>query len=139
MEAMLFSLSAFSLILVGLFGVLTRRNLVRILLALNILETGVNLLLVSMGYFEGGRAPILLSEVTPASAGGFVDPLPHALVLTSIVIGVGTTALALTLILTHFRRSRSLLLAPEGAEAVKTETMVRAVVAWCGSRRRRWS
>jgi len=108
METMLFILSAFSLILTGLFGVLTRKNLVKILLSLNILETGINLLVVSLGYFQGGKAPILTNSISAAQEMNFVDPLPHALVLTSIVIGLGTTALALTLILNHFRGNRAL-------------------------------
>ncbi|MQY76628.1 MAG: cation:proton antiporter [Spirochaeta sp.] len=100
-------LSAFSLILTGIFGVLTRKNLVKILLSLNILETGINLLVVSLGYFKGGEAPILTTSISATQGMNFVDPLPHALVLTSIVIGLGTTALALTLILNHFRSHRA--------------------------------
>ena len=107
METTLFILSAFSLILTGIFGVLTRKNLVKILLSLNILETGINLLVVSLGYFKGGEAPILTTSISAAQGMNFVDPLPHALVLTSIVIGLGTTALALTLILNHFRSHRA--------------------------------
>ena len=106
MQALLFGLSAFALVLVGLFGALTKRNLVRVLLALNILETGVNLLLVALGTFDGGAAPIVVARVT--AAGGFVDPLPQALVLTSIVIGLGVTGLALTMILRFYRRKGTL-------------------------------
>jgi multicomponent Na+:H+ antiporter subunit C len=113
MQTLLFALSAFALILVGLFGALTRHNLVRILLALNILETGVNLLLVALGTFEGGSAPIITRRVVSAS--DFVDPLPQALVLTSIVIGLGVTALALTMILRFYRRRGSLDLAAAAA------------------------
>ncbi len=107
METMLFSLSAFSLILTGIFGVVTRKNLVKVLLSLNILETGINLLVVSMGYFKGGQAPILTTSISAAHELNFVDPLPHALALTSIVIGLATTALALTLILKYFRSHRA--------------------------------
>lgn len=102
-----FLISAFSLMLVGIFGMLTRKNIIRILLAVNILETGVNLLLVALGYFPGGKAPIITQAVS-ASNLPFVDPLPQALVLTSIVIGLGTTALALAITLRYYRRRRSL-------------------------------
>ena len=54
-------------------------------------------------YFKGGKAPILTNSISAAKGINFVDPLPQALVLTSIVIGLSTTALALTLILKHFR------------------------------------
>lgn len=106
MESTLFLISAFALILTGLYGVLSRSNLIKILLALNILETGVNLIVVALGYVDGGTVPILTADSSAGTV--FVDPLPHALVLTSIVIGLGTTALALTLTLRHFRRTGSL-------------------------------
>jgi len=116
METVLFGISAFSLVLVGIYGVLTRRNIIKILLALNILETGINLLIVSLGTTPGGKAPILTGStgpVTRETAKLFADPLPQALVLTSIVIGLGTTALALTLTLRYFRSKKSLELGPE--------------------------
>ncbi len=102
-----FLISAFSLILIGIFGLLTRKNIVKILLAVNIMETGVNLLLVGLGYFPGGRAPIITSSVS-ANNLPFVDPLPQALVLTSIVIGLGTTALALAITLRYYRARRTI-------------------------------
>lgn len=107
MIAITFLASAFSLMLIGIFGILTRKNIIRILLAVNILETGVNLLLVAFGYVPGGRAPIITGPIS-ASNLPFVDPLPQALVLTSIVIGLGTTALALAITLRYYRGRRSL-------------------------------
>ena len=108
MESTLFLINAFALVLIGLYGILSRSNLVKVLLALNILETGVNLIVVALGYFDGAEAPILTESAPSAGALLFADPLPHALVLTSIVIGLGTTALALTLTLRHYRRTGSL-------------------------------
>lgn len=87
--------AAIILIMLGLYGILTQRNIIKIILSLNILEIGLNLFIVSVGYVEGGLAPILSAE-NPTVA-GFVDPLPQALVLTAIVIGVGTTAVALAI------------------------------------------
>lgn len=107
MATITFLISAFSLMLVGIFGMLTRRNIIRILLAVNILETGVNLLLVALGYFPGGKVPIITQAISATNL-PFVDPLPQALVLTSIVIGLGTTALALTITLRYYRRRRTL-------------------------------
>ena len=106
-------ISASALVLTGLFGVITRRNVIRILLALNLLETGVNLFLVSIGYAPGKEAPIVTARITgPVSP--FVDPLPQALVLTSIVIGLGTTALALAITLRHYRAASRLTLEETG-------------------------
>lgn len=117
MLTLVFGISAASLIVTGIFGVITKKNIIKILLALNLVETGVNLLVVALGYFEGGKTPIIRDTVRGASPLSFVDPLPHALVLTSIVIGLGTTALALALTLRYYRAKRSLEFqpGPEGA------------------------
>jgi multicomponent Na+:H+ antiporter subunit C len=82
------------LFLIGLYGLLARRNLIRMVIGLSIAELGVNLFLVTVGYVDGGIAPIF-----PGDAARMVDPIPHALVLTAIVIGFGITALALTLVM----------------------------------------
>ncbi|ASJ16926.1 cation:proton antiporter [Thermococcus chitonophagus] len=84
---------AIALILIGLYAVLVKKNLLKILVGLSIMETGVNLLLISIGYISGKSAPILSEGITPSQA---VDPIPQALVLTAIVIGVATTAMALS-------------------------------------------
>ncbi len=85
-----------ALILIGIYGLLTQKNVIKIIVALNILEIGINVFIISIGYVLGGVAPILTSQ-NNTSALLYVDPLPQALVLTSIVIGVGITALALVL------------------------------------------
>ena len=84
---------AISLILIGLYAVLVKRNLIKILVGLNIMEVGVNLLLIAIGYVRGYTAPILSGFANPNNT---VDPIPQALVLTAIVIGVATMALALS-------------------------------------------
>lgn len=87
---------ALALMLTGLYGLLTQKNVIRIVVALNIFEVGINIFIISIGYIQGGLPPILTSQ-NNTSALLYVDPLPQALVLTSIVIGVGITALALAL------------------------------------------
>jgi len=82
------------LILIGLYGVITKRNLIKILIGLSLMDTGVNVLLVSLGYVENGNAPILTS-IIKNNSGAFVDPVPQALVLTAIVIGIAILALGL--------------------------------------------
>jgi len=82
------------LILIGLYGLITKRNIIKMIIALNILEIGLNLFIVSVGYVKDGIAPIL-TKIADSSGLNFVDPLPQALVLTAIVIGMGTTALSL--------------------------------------------
>ena len=87
---------AIALILVGIYGLLTNRNAIKLIVALNIFEIGLNIFIVSIGFVKDGLAPILTSNSNSSSL-IYVDPLPQALVLTSIVIGVGITALALAL------------------------------------------
>jgi len=77
---------------IGLVTVLMKRNIIKILLGINILESAVNLFLVSLGYRAGGVAPIF----TLAPSELMVLPTPQALTLTSIVIGVATSALVLS-------------------------------------------
>jgi NADH-quinone oxidoreductase subunit K/multicomponent Na+:H+ antiporter subunit C len=112
MESTAFIISGLAIVFIGIFGLLTRRNLIRLLLSLNILATGVNLFLIAVGYAEKADTPIITGEVR-AGAASFTDPLPQALVLTAIVIGLGTTAVGLALTLRHYRRTGSLALQKE--------------------------
>ena len=88
--------TGFILILIGLYGALTNRNILRIIVAFTVATTGVNLVLVAVGYMAGRSAPILDEAVPAAEAiARIIDPLPQALVLTAIVIGLGVTSLML--------------------------------------------
>jgi multicomponent Na+:H+ antiporter subunit C len=96
-----FYFGSIALVLIGLYAVLVKKNILKMLIGLSIMETGVNLLLVSIGYISGRSAPILSEGITPDKA---VDPIPQALVLTAIVIGVATTAMALSAVIVLYRR-----------------------------------
>ncbi len=85
---------AIGLVIIGLYAIVARRHLMRNIFGLAVMESGVNLLLASVGYRPGGHAPILVAGAAP---GPLVDPIPQALVLTAIVIGFGVLALALAL------------------------------------------
>jgi multisubunit Na+/H+ antiporter MnhC subunit len=88
--------TGFLLILIGLYGSLRRRNILRMIVSFSIANTGVNLILVAVGYMHGRTAPIIDDALPLATAATrMIDPLPQALVLTAIVIGVGITALML--------------------------------------------
>jgi multisubunit Na+/H+ antiporter MnhC subunit len=79
-------------VLVGIYGILTKRNIIKMVMSLYIMNSGVILLFVSIGYIVGGQAAIFEN-----SKKLMVDPLPQAVMLTTIVIGLGVTALALAL------------------------------------------
>lgn len=84
------------LIAIGLYCIVVKRNLVKIIIGFAILEYAVNLFLAAIGYRKFALAPIVVDKAQriPAS----VDPLPQALVLTAIVIGLGVTALMIAIV-----------------------------------------
>jgi len=86
----------FALLLVGLWGILTRRNIVKMVIGFSVMDTGIHLVIVSLGYIKGRTAPILDNSVKGAPSLTMVDPVPSALVLTAIVIGLAVTALMLS-------------------------------------------
>ncbi|MCK4710072.1 MAG: NADH-quinone oxidoreductase subunit K [Gammaproteobacteria bacterium] len=96
---------AIGLIVIGIVGVVTLNNIFRIVLALAIAESGANLLLVIAGFRFDAVAPILTGASTSQL---MVDPVPQALVLTAIVIGVGIQALALALVIKVYQHYQTL-------------------------------
>lgn len=89
-------LLCFALLLVGLYGIITKRDLVKIILSSGIMGYAVNLLIVLFGYKNGAIYAIFIKGV-PVQPQEMVDPLPQALVLTSIVIELGITAMLVAL------------------------------------------
>ena len=81
------------LMMTGFYIVISANNLVKKIVGLNIFQTSVFMLYISMGKVSGGTAPIVAEGVTQYS-----NPLPHVLILTAIVVGVATTAVGLSLI-----------------------------------------
>jgi multicomponent Na+:H+ antiporter subunit C len=102
---MTFYALTFALAGVGLYGLLAKRNMLKKVLGLVILDYAINLLLVAVGYRAGKGAPILFAgDEKAAFVAGSVDPLPQALVLTSIVIGLGVTMLLVAMVLRLHQR-----------------------------------
>jgi len=101
--------TGFILILIGLYGALTNSNIMRMIVSFTVANTGTNLVLVSVGYMTGRTAPILDDAVPVADAvNRIIDPLPQALVLTAIVIGLGVTALMLAYAYRLYETKRTL-------------------------------
>jgi multicomponent Na+:H+ antiporter subunit C len=106
-----------ALFLVGVYCAVTKKNLIKIVVGLAISEVAVNLFLVTLGYNShavnvGGRtvsglAPIETATTSPQEVLAFVDPLPQALVLTSVVIGLSTLALAVAICIRLYDRYRT--------------------------------
>ncbi|MGQ9474501.1 MAG: cation:proton antiporter subunit C [Actinomycetota bacterium] len=93
--------AAMVLFCLGLYTVIVRRNIIKKLIGLNIMETSVFFFYISMGYLEGGIAPIRVGGADPSR---MVNPIPQALILTGIVVAVSVTALALAMVILLYRQ-----------------------------------
>lgn len=88
------------LFIIGILTVLTRANLFKKLLGINIMESGIFLMFIAGGNIRGGSVPILHEA---GSEGVYINPLPSALMLTGIVVSVSVTAFALALIVRLYK------------------------------------
>jgi multicomponent Na+:H+ antiporter subunit C len=102
----------FLLFMIGLYCAVVKKNMVKIVLGIMIMEYAVNLFLIMLGYFKHGVAPIIdrseFDGETQSVAAHFlnlsVDPLPQALVLTSIVISLGSLALLISICIRTYEK-----------------------------------
>ncbi len=93
------------LFMVGLYAVIVKKNVVKIVLGVAIMEYAVNLFLILLGYQKQGIPPIASEGMNAADlAARSVDPLPQALVLTSIVIGLGILAMMVVICIRLYER-----------------------------------
>ncbi|MBN1697748.1 MAG: NADH-quinone oxidoreductase subunit K [Spirochaetales bacterium] len=99
---MVFTL-CFAVFVIGLYCALTKKNIIKIVIGLTLMEYSVNLFLVMLGYRKDGIAPIRTRGIIDFLERA-VDPLPQALVLTSIVIGLGVTAMAIAICIRLYQR-----------------------------------
>lgn len=91
------------LMMAGLYIVIDHTNLLKKLIGLNIFQTSVFILFISLGKVDGGTAPILEEGYS-----AFSNPLPHVLILTAIVVSVATTAVGLALVVNINSRFNSI-------------------------------
>ena len=90
--------AAVMLIVLGLYTIIFKKDMIKIVLGMGLVDYGINLFIVSIGFNAGGTAPLFtIAEL--ATGAYFVDPVPQALTLTSIVIGACMTAMTLSLII----------------------------------------
>lgn len=102
------------LIMIGLYGMMVKRNLMKKLIGMNIFQWSIILYFISIGAKKGGTVPIILysfhgaERVPITSYMTYVNPLPHVLMLTAIVVAVATTGIALALLILIGRRYKTL-------------------------------
>ena len=92
----------------GFYFMVTRYNLIKKLIGMYLVQTSVIFFLVSISAKKGATVPVLLSTTEPVQAASYVNPLPHVLTLTAIVVGVATTGVGLTLCAAIYRKYGSL-------------------------------
>ena len=96
------------LMMIGLYAVIAKKNLTKRVIGLNILQTAVILFYISIGVKHKATIPIIVHghEASHAAidAGGYVNPLPHVLMLTAIVVAVATLGVALALIIKIYQQ-----------------------------------
>lgn len=92
---------------IGFCILLFHKNLIKKIIGLNIMDTGVYLFLASMGYIKGGLAPIYNGE-EQIDASLYVNPIPAGLVLTGIVVSVSVTAISLSLCIKLYQKYHTL-------------------------------
>ncbi len=95
---------AASLFLIGTYGILAQPHLVRKLMAMNILQVAVIVFFIILGFKSDATPPILRHGDETPVARDYINPLPHTLMLTAIVVSVSTTGVALALLIRIHRR-----------------------------------
>lgn len=94
------------LLLVGLYGLSAANNLMRKLMAMNIVQVAIIAFFLNLGQKVGSTVPILIPN--EANIDAYANPLPHTLMLTAIVVGLATTGVGLALLTNIYRRYGSL-------------------------------
>ena len=94
------------LVLIGLWAIMTNHDIIRMVVGFTVFDVGIHIIMLSVGHIVGGSAPIV-EKLNDATA-RYVDPVPQALVLTAIVIGLGITAFMLTFAVNMYNKKGTL-------------------------------
>ena len=101
--------TGFILVLIGFWGMLTHRNILRVIIGFSLIDTGIHIVIVSIGYVANRTAPIIDSGLSLSEAPSrAVDPIPSALVVTAIVIGLSVTAVMLAYAIRLYESKKTL-------------------------------
>ena len=92
------------LLLIGFYGIIAKRNLVKKLIGLNIIQSAIILFFISLSAKRGGTVPIVPHHGPESETLIYASPLPHVLMLTAIVVMVATAGVALALVIQIYRR-----------------------------------
>ena len=98
------------LLVIGLYSMMTKNNLMKKLIGMNIFQWAIILFFISIGAKRGATIPVIAganghdTQAIVARAADYVNPLPHALMLTAIVVGIATTGIALALLIAMYQQ-----------------------------------
>jgi multicomponent Na+:H+ antiporter subunit C len=102
-------ITGFILVVIGIWAILTQKNIIKMVIGFTLFDTGLHVIIVTLAYVKGKTAPILDEAVGLTDVvNKIVDPVPQALVLTAIVIGLGVTALMLAYVIKLYKQKGSL-------------------------------
>lgn len=96
------------LMMIGFYAMIAKKNLVKKLIGMNIFQTSIILFFISIGSKKGATIPIVEEGVRTVQASQYINPLPHVLMLTAIVVMVSTFGVALALLLMIYRKYHTL-------------------------------
>jgi multicomponent Na+:H+ antiporter subunit C len=96
------------LITIGLYGMIVKKNLVKKLIGMTIFQASIILFYISSSIKAGATVPILSDKINSADVTNYINPLPHALMLTAIVVGVATVGVAFALLVLIYKRYNTL-------------------------------
>jgi multicomponent Na+:H+ antiporter subunit C len=97
-----------ALICVGLYGIMFKRSLVKKMIGLSILQSAIILFWVSLATKWGGTVPVRDPSISTAEVANYLNPLPHTLMLTAIVVGVATLGVGFSLMIAIWNRYKTL-------------------------------
>jgi len=95
------------LLAIGIYGMLGKRNLLKKLIGMNIFQTAIFLFFIEGATKTGGSVPVI-DEMLGMEAAKYINPLPHVLILTGIVVGLSLTGVALAFLLRIYRAYKTL-------------------------------
>lgn len=96
------------LLTIGLYGMIIKKNLVKKVIGMSIFQSAIILFYISSAVKSDATVPILVDELSTAEVITYINPLPHALMLTAIVVGVATVGVAFALLVLIYKRYNTL-------------------------------
>lgn len=96
------------LLIIGLYGMIMKKNLVKKLIGMTIFQASIILFYISGSIKADAAVPIITGEINNGDPSRYINPLPHALMLTAIVVGVATVGVAFAILVLIYKKYKTL-------------------------------